>query len=156
MHLTREMADAATRVAGLLAIAAAIAAAVTTAVRGTALAAVASNVADLTALHPPISRASLKEELRVIHLVAFSAGLASATAALALAGDVAGLAAAVASLGILGALGTFTHLAAPLFGQSRAWKYGVSGRKSHIVILSRNRSLRTRRQFAYLVSSLAA
>ena len=59
--LTREMADAAARVAGLLAEAAAAAAAVaatavataTAAVRGATLAAVASDVADLTALGPP-------------------------------------------------------------------------------------------------------
>lgn len=124
-ELTREMADAAARVAGLLAAEAALAAAATATVAlveaaataaaiRTTLAAVAGNVADLAALVHHISKRTFVLRTTKAYLVALSAGLAAATTAAATAaggavtGDVAGLAAAVAGLGVLGALRAVT------------------------------------------------
>lgn len=116
------MADAAARVAGLLAAeAAGLAAAATATVAlveaaaiRTTLAAVAGNVADLAALVHHISKRTFVFRTTKAYLVALSAGLAAATTAAATAaggavtGDVAGLAAAVAGLGVLGALRAVT------------------------------------------------
>ena len=109
------MADATARVAGLLAAEAAAATATVALVEAaairTTLAAVASNVADLTALVHHISKQAFVLRTTKAHLVALSAGLAATAATAAggaVAGDVAGLAAAVAGLGVLGALGAIT------------------------------------------------
>ena len=115
------MADAAARVAGLLAAEAALAAAATATVAlveaaaiRTTLAAVAGNVADLAALVHHISKRTFVLRTTKAYLVALSAGLAAATttatttAGGAVTGDVAGLAAAVAGLGVLGALRAVT------------------------------------------------
>ena len=120
------MADAAARVAGLLAAEAAglaaaatatvalVEAAATAAAIRTTLAAVAGNVADLAALVHHISKRTFVLRTTKAYLVALSAGLAAATttatttAGGAVTGDVAGLAAAVAGLGVLGALRAVT------------------------------------------------
>lgn len=107
------MADAAARVAGLLAAeaaATAVTGVVTAAIGGATLAAVAGNVANLTALNPTGQQPSkFRMKSDESHLVALSAGLATtATAGRAVAGDVAGLGAAVAGLGVLGTFGAIT------------------------------------------------
>jgi len=118
-ELTRQMADTAAGVAGLLVetttVAAGVAAAVAAAaIRGTALGAVAGNVADLTALELTVSTGRLDADCECTYLVALSAGLAAAAAGgltargRAVAGDMAGLAAAVAGLGVLRTLGAVT------------------------------------------------
>jgi hypothetical protein len=113
LKLTGEVADAAARVAGLgLAKSTTTIAGVEAAAIGSALRAVASNVADLAALDGTVSVGSPAwcPGKTWAHLVALSTGLATASAATgrAVARDVAGLTAAVAGLGVLGALGAVT------------------------------------------------